>query len=164
VAYVNSTSLIGVCVISTPIMANSLKWIHAEITGSVSNMKLTLTGRPITKKNSQQIVLTKTGRRYVIQSKQYLAYEKDCLWQIIAQRHLHPEMSETIIDKINLQALYYMPDKRIPDLLNLLQATADILEKARVIDNDKDIVSFDGSMIMWVDKANPRTEITIERR
>ena len=57
-----------------------------------------------------------------------------------------------------------MPDKRIPDLLNLLQATADILEKARVIDNDKDIVSFDGSMIMWIDKANPRTEITIERR
>jgi len=40
VAYVNSTSLIGVCVISTPIMANSWKWIHAEITGSVSNMKV----------------------------------------------------------------------------------------------------------------------------
>ena len=127
-------------------------------------MKFTLTGRPITKKNSQQIVLTKTGRRYVIQSKQYLAYEKDCLWQIIAQRHLHPEMSETIIDKINLQALYYMPDKRIPDLLNLLQATADILEKARVIDNDKNIVSFDGSSIVGIDRLHPRTEITIERR
>ena len=127
-------------------------------------IKLTLEGRPITKKNSQQIVLTKTGRRYVIQSKQYLAYEKDCLWQIIAQRHLHPEMSETIIDKINLQALYYMPDKRIPDLLNLLQATADILEKARVIDNDKNIVSFDGSSIVGIDRLHPRTEITIERR
>jgi len=57
-----------------------------------------------------------------------------------------------------------MPDKRIPDLLNLLQATADILEKARVIDNDKDIVSFDGSRITGIDKLNPRTEITIERR
>ena len=73
-------------------------------------------------------------------------------------------MSETIIDKINLQALYYMPDKRIPDLLNLLQATADILEKARVIDNDKNIISFDGSRIIGVDKTNPRTEIIIERR
>ena len=109
-------------------------------------------------------MLTQNNRRFLIQRKQYLAYEKDCLWQIIAQRHLHPVISETITDKINLQALYYMPDKRKPDLLNLLQATADILEKARVIDNDKDIVSFDGSMIMWVDKANPRTEITIERR
>ena len=138
---------------------NFVSVIRAETTGSVSNMKLTLTGRPITKKNHQQIVLAKTGRRYVIQSKQYLAYEKDCLWQIKAQHK-----NETITDKINLQALYYMPDKRKPDLLNLLQATADILEKARVIDNDKDIVSFDGSMIMWVDKANPRTEITIERR
>ena len=126
--------------------------------------KLTLKGRPITKKNSQQIVLTKTGRRYVIQSKQYLKYEKECLWEIIAQRHLHPEISDTITSKINLQALYYMPDKRTPDLLNLLQATADILEKARVIDNDKDIVSFDGSKIMGIDKKNPRVEIKMEGR
>ena len=39
-AYVNSTNLIGVCVPSTPIMANSWKWIHAMITGSVINMKI----------------------------------------------------------------------------------------------------------------------------
>ena len=127
-------------------------------------LTIVLTGRPVTKKNSQQIVLAKNGKRFVIQSKQYLAYEKDCLWQIIAQCHLHPEMSETITDKVNLQALYFMPDKRVPDLLNLLQATCDILEKARVIDNDKNIISFDGSRIMGIDKANPRTEIIIERR
>lgn len=54
-----------------------------------------------------------------------------------------------------------MPDKRVPDLINLLQATCDILEKARVIDNDKDIISFDGSRIIGVDKVNPRCEITI---
>ena len=55
-----------------------------------------------------------------------------------------------------------MPDKRRPDLLNLEQATADILEKARVIENDKNIVSFDGSRIAGIDKANPRVEIIIE--
>jgi len=123
-------------------------------------LTIVLTGRPITKKNSQQIVLAKNGRRFVIQSKQYLQYEKDCLWQIKAQYRGH----EAITDKVNLQALYYMPDKRVPDLLNLLQATSDILEKARVIDNDKNIISFDGSRIIGIDKANPRCEIIIERR
>ena len=120
-------------------------------------MKIILSGRPTTKKNSQRIVLTKGGKRFLIQSKQYLQYEKDCLWNIKAQYK-----GETITGKVSLQVLYYMPDKRVPDLLNLLQATADILEKARVIDNDKDIVSFDGSRIMWIDKVNPRCEITIK--
>jgi len=55
-----------------------------------------------------------------------------------------------------------MPDRRKPDLLGLLQATADILEKAQIIDNDRNVVSFDGSRIMGVDKQNPRVEIEIE--
>ena len=57
-----------------------------------------------------------------------------------------------------------MPDKRRPDLLNLEQATADILEKARVIENDRNIISFDGSRIVGIDKENPRCEIIIEGR
>ena len=57
-----------------------------------------------------------------------------------------------------------MPTKARPDLLNLEQATADILQKAGVIENDKNIYSFDGSRIAGVDKANPRTEIIIEGR
>jgi len=47
-------------------------------------------------------------------------------------------------------------------LLNLLQATADILEKAGIIDNDKNIRSFDGSRIAGVDRDRPRVEINIE--
>jgi len=66
------------------------------------------------------------------------------------------------MSNLSVQALYYMPDRRRPDLLNLLQATADIIEKAGVIGNDRDIVSFDGSRIMEVDKENPRVEIYIE--
>lgn len=122
-------------------------------------LNLILKGRPITKKNSQQIVLAKNGKRFVIQSKQYLAYEKDCLWQLKIQYK-----GEIITDKLDLQLHYYMPDKRKPDLINLMQATCDILEKAKVIENDKNIVSFDGSMIMGIDKDNPRCEIKIERR
>jgi len=121
-------------------------------------IKLILTGRPITKKNSQIPIRTKTGKYFIIQSKQYREYEKNCLLQIQAQHF----MTLTFTSKVSLKALYYMPDKRLPDLLNLLQATADIVEKAQVIENDKNIVSFDGSRIMGVDKENPRCEIFIE--
>jgi len=44
----------------------------------------------------------------------------------------------------------------------LLQATCDILEESKIINNDKFIVSFDGSHIAGVDKENPRVEVTIE--
>ena len=129
-------------------------------------IKLTLTGRPITKKNSQIPIRTKSGKFFIIQSKQYREYEKNCLIQIKEQfpwqisTALHPGIPVT--GKVSLKALYYMPDRRLPDLLNLLQATANIVEKAGVIENDKDIVSFDGSRIMGVDKENPRVEIYIE--
>ena len=80
------------------------------------------------------------------------------------QRRLPKPVLFPIIGEISLQILYYMPTKARPDLLNLEQATADILEKARVIENDKNIVSFDGSRIAGIDKENPRTEIIIEGR
>ena len=122
-------------------------------------MKITLTGRPITKKNSQIPIITKTGKRFIIQSKQYRAYEKDCLKQLM---YLYRGI--TITGQISTKMLYYMPTKARPDLLNLEQATADILQKAGVIENDKNIYSFDGSRIAGVDKANPRCEIEIEGR
>lgn len=123
----------------------------------VRMLKLILKGRPITKKNSQIPIKTKSGKFFIIQSKQYRAYEKDCLFQIITQRI----MKQPLVGNLHLRAWYYMPDRRRPDLLNLLQATADIVEKAKVIENDKDIVSFDLSKIMGVDKENPRVEIEI---
>lgn len=63
--------------------------------------------------------------------------------------------------KISLCARYWLPDRRRPDLLNLLQATADILEEAGVIANDRDIISLNGSCIAGIDKQNPRVEITL---
>ena len=120
-------------------------------------IKLILTGRPITKKNSQIPIKTKSGKFFIIQSKQYRAYEKECLGQILEQYK-----GEAMTEKIRLEAKYYMLTEFRPDLLNLLAATSDILEKAKVIENDKNIVSFDGSRIMGKDKENPRVEIYIE--
>lgn len=102
-------------------------------------IRLILTGRPITKKGHQQIVTNrKTGRPFVIQSAAYRKYEEDCLKQLMAYR------GEMITGDVWVKALYHMPDRRQPDLLNLEEATADILEKARVIANDKFIVTSGG--------------------
>ena len=117
-------------------------------------IELVLKGRPITKKNSQIPIITKTGKRFIIQSKQYRQYEKDCLRQLDFLYHGQP-----LTGRIHLEAYYHMPTLFKPDLLNLLAATSDILEKAKVIENDKLIYSVDGSRVMEKDKDNPRVEI-----
>lgn len=119
--------------------------------------KIVLKGRPITKKNSQQISINRrTGRRFVRPSKAYTEYEEACLWQLKTYR------GPKFTGPVEVKALYYMPNRRSwPDLIGLLQATSDILESAGIIQDDKLIVSYDGSRIVGIDKQNPRAEITI---
>lgn len=118
-------------------------------------MKLTLYGRPITKKNSSQI-LKHGNRRFIAPSKQYLQYEKDCLMQITGKH------KKKLNRNYNLACIYYMPTKHKVDLVNLLSATCDILVKAEVIEDDNSniLVSHDGCRVLY-DKANPRVEVEI---
>ena len=119
------------------------------------NINITLYGQPITKKNSQQII--KVGNRHmVIPSPQYRQYEKDCLWQI------PPKAKQRIDFPVNVQCVYYMPTKRRVDLVNLLEATMDILVAANVLEDDncRIVAAHDGSRVDH-DKHNPRVEITI---
>lgn len=109
---------------------------------------------PITKKNSQQIVLVK-GRPMIIPSKYYKQYEKEC------RAFLKPL---NINYPINIECVYYMPTRRRVDITNLLSATHDVLVKYQVIedDNSKIVYSVDGSRVFY-DKINPRTEIRITK-
>lgn len=121
-------------------------------------MHLTLYGPPRTKKNSQQILQNKrTGRAFIAPSAAYKAYERDCLRQISGLYRAG------LVEPVNLKAVYYMPTRRRVDLVNLLEATNDILVHAGVLADDHSgvIVSHDGSRVRY-DKGNPRVEITIE--
>ena len=114
-------------------------------------------GRPITKKNHGQIVKWGNKRGH-IQSEAYRNYEDACLWQL-AGKKLH------ISGIVVVECKYYLPNKRSwPDLIGLLQATSDILTKAKVIDDDKWICSYGESYIAGIDKDNPRAEIRIMDR
>ena len=119
------------------------------------NYHITLKGAPITKKNSQRIV--RAGNRpMILPSAQYKDYEQLCMHQI-------PHRLRQRVDlPVNVQCIYYMPTKRAVDLVNLLEATCDILVRAEVLEDDncRIVAAHNGSCVRY-DKHYPRVEITI---
>ena len=121
-------------------------------------IKITIPLTPITKKNSQQILMNKaTGRPFVMPSKKYKEYEKQAGWYI-SNKHANINVP------VNIKCLFYMPTKRRVDLANLISAAMDLLVHYGVIEDDNCniVVSNDGSRVFY-DKNNARTEIYIER-
>lgn len=112
---------------------------------------------PRTKKNTQQIVINKkTGRPFIMQSSKYKEYEKNAGWFL-------KKLPEPISEPVNVKCVFYREKRIRCDLTNLLEAIDDILVSYGVLsdDNFTVIASHDGSRV-YIDKENPRTEITIE--
>ena len=112
---------------------------------------------PKTKKNSQEIHRNPyTGKPFVAQSKAYTEYEQACGYFL-------RKPSKPINTPVNVKCVFYREKNIRCDLTNLLAAICDILVYYKVVDDDNFhiIVSHDGSRV-YVDKNNPRTEITIE--
>ena len=119
-------------------------------------MTLTIPLTPVTKKNSQRIIMA-GGRPRIIPSAKYKQYERDAGEYV--QRPQEP-----IRDAVNVEAVFYMPTRRRVDLVNLQEALLDVLVRYGVIEDDNAniVASMDGSRVRY-DKDNPRTEIRIER-
>lgn len=121
--------------------------------------------RPVTKKNSQKIV-TVRGRPMIIPSSQYKQFEKDAGYFLIPSE-------PPIAYPINVGCKYYFhPNKdgsiprKNPDLVNLLEATNDILVKYRIIadDNCTIVVSHDGSEVIYDPYHDECTVIQIDAK
>lgn len=113
---------------------------------------------PVTKKNSQRIILKRFGgKQYpsILPSKAYEAYAEQCCVYLMGK-------ALAIDTPVNVMATYYMKTKGKVDLINLHSALHDVLVKYQVImdDNSSIVVSTDGSRVLY-DKKNPRTEIHI---
>lgn len=121
-------------------------------------MKITIPLIPRSKKNNQQLIRNqKTKKMMLIQSEQYLQYEKECSYFLSRYK--------TNIDyPINLKCIFYVKDNRRRDLANYLEAIQDILVKYKILKDDcwQIVQSVDGSR-MIVDKGNERTEIEITK-
>lgn len=118
-------------------------------------LKLVLPGRPATKKNSGRIV-RRGGRNIMLPSEAFCKYENECLWRLMRYKGLNFSMP------VHIKCLYWLPNKaHYPDLVGLMQATADILEKAQILADDRLINDWDGTHIAGFDKEKPRAEIEI---
>ena len=122
------------------------------------DIKISILAPPVTKKNSQRILTNnKTGRKFIAPSQAYTTYEKTAGWFIKGElRRLK------IATPVNVKMVYYMPNQRRVDLVNLQEATLDILVKYGVLADDscKIVYTMDGSRVCF-DKDRPRTEVTI---
>lgn len=128
------------------------------------SVRYLIPGRPVTKKNSQQMARNpKTGRLFPVPSKQYKAYEKS------AKENLKYKPVVPISAPVNVRCWYHLSlnkdgslPKNLPDLTNLLEATDDILVKYQIIqdDNVSIVVSHDGSRVVFGNEE-PFTEIEI---
>ena len=118
-------------------------------------IRITIPLPPVTKKNSQRIVVVR-NRPMILPSQKYKDYERDAMPALLPYR-------KGYTGPVNLRCLYYMPTRRRVDLCNLLEATCDLLVHHGVLadDNSAVVTSHDGSRVLY-DKDNPRTEIFLE--
>lgn len=120
--------------------------------------KYTIPLPPVTKKNSQRILVNqKTGMPFIAPSSAYKRYEAQAVY------FLTPKPKTPLAGRYRVAAVFYMPTRRRVDLTNLLEAAHDTLVAAKILadDNNTIIASVDGSRVLY-DKENPRTEIIIQ--
>lgn len=119
-------------------------------------ISFTIPLQPISKKNSQQIMVNRTtGKPFIMPSKAYKQYEAAAMLIV-------PAVKEPIDYPVNVKCLFYMKTHRKVDKSNLEEAIHDIIVKAGLLaDDNRDIIaSTDGSRVYY-SKENPRTEVYI---
>lgn len=114
--------------------------------------RIVIPGPPRTKKNHGRIIRA-GGRVRMIPS---APFEE---WNKTAQIYLRMARIQTITQPVNCCAMFYR-EKSIGDAVGFFQALADALEEAGIVENDRLIVSWDGSR-MRKDAKNPRIEVTL---
>ena len=123
------------------------------------SIKITLPVKPVTKKNSQQIITNpKTGRPFIIPSKQFRDFEKECKPYMLQIKN---EIG-VIKYPVNVQCVFYVDRKFRYDLTNLLEAIDDVLVNYSILlDDNRDILASHDGIRVFYDKFNSRIEIEI---
>ncbi|QHJ73650.1 endodeoxyribonuclease [Butyrivibrio virus Arian] len=122
-------------------------------------IKFNIPLEPISKKNSQRILLNpRTRKPFIMPSEKYKQYERDTAYYM----NWFKAWDKPINTPVNIKCEFYMKTRRRVDLTNLLEAIDDILVKHGVLEDDNYniIVSHDGSRVYY-DKENPRTVVEI---
>ena len=116
--------------------------------------RFVIDGPPRTKKNSG--IITTRGRTRILPSASFAAWNRVAQVQLAVLRS-KSRVKLPFICPINCSAWFYR-DKEVGDAVNYYQALADILQEARIIENDSQIRSWDGSRLEK-DAENPRVKV-----
>jgi Holliday junction resolvase RusA-like endonuclease len=115
--------------------------------------RLVVLGPPRTKKNHSRIV--RAGRKFRL-----LPSEAHDVWLGAALPQLRLQWRrEPLTCPVGVRAVFYR-ERSAGDLVNYMQALADALERAGVVEDDRQILSWDGSRLAK-DARHPRIELEI---
>jgi len=122
--------------------------------GKVKSLEFTIEVVPRGKKNNSRIVMA-GGRRLIIPSKAYKEFEEQ------GKKYCPPIRIDF---PVNVEAHYYVQDRRRRDLCNFHEALCDLLVAAETVVDDSVAVicSMDGSRI-HLDREHPRIEVIITK-
>lgn len=125
-------------------------------------LSFTIPGAPRTKKNHGK-VLWRGKRKLHVPSDAYMAWNAAAqLWLARWRSGRRPDMAPLVLpvrSAVNCAALFYR-HANMGDAVGFQQAIADALQEAGIVENDRLIVSWDGSRLLK-DAANPRIEVTL---
>lgn len=120
-------------------------------------------GRMVNKKNHIRPWM-KGGRLFIDHTPEWKAYETIAVHAI---KKYWGEQGKPLdylseVQAVKVTVLYFIPDRNRPDLSAIFETVGDLIEKAGVIWNDRQILSWGISRIMDVDKAMPGLFIKVE--
>ena len=112
-----------------------------------------ITGRIPTKKNHLRRI-QRGGRIYTVPSANYEEWERSHTFDLIGFPQLKPPY--------RIEVVFFAPCRRASDLSNKFEGIADLLVRAKVLQDDNWFVLSEVSLKFGgVDKKNPRAEISI---
>jgi Holliday junction resolvase RusA-like endonuclease len=131
--------------------------LWAEIKAGAS-VQLMIRGRPVSWKNSPQMIEGRGGRPIPVKSKAQRRWLKAALVQLADQWRNEPKIPKDA--RLNAAIVSYLATKGMIDSDNLYGAPHDAMQAAEVLEDDVSIQTHDGSDRLY-DKDDPRVEITL---
>jgi hypothetical protein len=122
-------------------------------------MKIVIPGRPATKKNNPSMV---KGRNLILPNKQYREAHRFLIGTKTRPGYLLLHYGNIqFTEPVEMVVDYFLADRRMPDVGNLISATCDLLQDAGIVYNDSQIWTITAA-ITGIDRKNPRTELILD--
>ena len=118
-------------------------------------MKIVITGRIPSKKNSKQIVGRGT-KKFLVCSEAHKAWHAEAYSQVVMHKFGRPNL-----ENVSIEIKIFFPDRRKADLTNKAESLMDLLVDCDIIKDDNWKVVSCLMLNGDYDKDNPRAEISI---